>query len=378
LGGWVIKQRTKKSLVSIDRRQKLESLNGWSWNPHSDSWDEGYTKLRHYVEEHQTAALPRSYESKDKFKLGGWVKKQRANKNTMSSDRRQKLDSVPGWRWDITPDLWEQGFVKLKSYSEVAGDCLPPPKYRNADGYRLGQWVVSQRYAKQSLDAVSRQRLESLVGWSWDPFDDAWENGYAVLTDYCDKSGTSDVSKAYKTESGYTLGVWVTNQRVKKAALTDERRLRLESLKGWTWDSRNEAWERSFAYLVDYTKREGNSCVPTAFKEIDGYPLGQWVGAQRTKRQTMPVERKRRLEQLEGWSWDGREARWSEGYGFLVRYAKTKGNCAVPQGYKTPEGYALGYWVSNQRQAKRNMPTSRRRRLENIAGWKWGSASSKP
>jgi hypothetical protein len=42
-----------------------------------------------------------------------------------------------------------------------------PYGYKTDYGYRLGQWIASQRKAKARMDAVRRQRLEALAGWSW-------------------------------------------------------------------------------------------------------------------------------------------------------------------------------------------------------------------
>jgi hypothetical protein len=37
------------------------------------------------------------------------------------------------------------------------------------DGYRLGQWVITQRHlhAEGTLDADREQRLQDLDGWTW-------------------------------------------------------------------------------------------------------------------------------------------------------------------------------------------------------------------
>ena len=70
---------------------------------------------------------------------------------------------------------------------------------------------------------------------------------------------------------------------------------------------------------------------------------------------TMPAEHVKRLDGL-GFVWDPHTAAWEAGYTALAQYKKTRGDVLVPTGHKTPDGFNLGLWVSNQRAAKDTMP----------------------
>jgi hypothetical protein len=56
-------------------------------------------------------------------------------------------------------------------------------------------------------------------------------------------------------------------------------------------------WEEGFSHLQRYKDRVGDCRVSQSYQE-DGFPLGQWVAAQRRNRETMPKERRQRLDEL--------------------------------------------------------------------------------
>ncbi len=70
---------------------------------------------------------------------------QRKAKDTMSPDRRARLDAL-GFVWDPFAAQWEEGFRYLESFRQAKRIVLCLISYRDpASGFRLGQWVSAQR-----------------------------------------------------------------------------------------------------------------------------------------------------------------------------------------------------------------------------------------
>jgi hypothetical protein len=126
-------------------------------------WEEGFSRLKQFSDREGHCRVLQRYKTKDGYRLGAWVAKQRSTKDTMGADHRQRLETLPGWSWDRNSEKWEEGYSHLKMYSDREGHCRLPRDYKTEDGYRLGRWAEHQRETK---DSDRRQRLEALPGWA--------------------------------------------------------------------------------------------------------------------------------------------------------------------------------------------------------------------
>jgi hypothetical protein len=371
LGVWVAVQRRVKDTMDPARRQRLEALPGWSWNSLSDKWEEGFSYLKKFSEREGHCRVAQRYKADDDYRLGVWVAVQRADKDTMSPDRRQRLEALPGWSWNARSDKWEEGFAYLKKFAEGEGHCRLVGDYKTDDDYRLGQWVAVQRAVQDTMNPDRRQRLEALPRWSWDAWSDKWEEGFSYLKKFAEREGHCRVVGDYKTDDDYRLGQWVGVQRTVQNTMSAARRQRLEALPRWSWDALSDDWEEGFSYLKEFAEREGHSRVAQSYKTDDDYRLGVWVTVQRRAKDTMNPDRRQRLEALPGWSWNTVSDRWEKGFSYLKEFAEREGHCRVSQLYKTADDYRLGQWVAVQRRFKDTMKPDHRQRLEALAGWLW-------
>ena len=248
LGMWNANQRNRWEILGAERQRRLKELPGWSEAPQNAKWEEGFRRLLDYVKENGTAAVPRPYVVEG-YPLGAWVmtKRQEFKKGTLSPERRQLLQELPGWAEDAQDAKWEEGFRHLIEYVKENGHACPPQGWVS-NGYRLGAWIRQQRgyFAKGTLDPERRDRLDKLPGWEWEPHKAKWEQGFRRLQQYVDQHGDAQVEAKYTTADGYRLGAWVAKQRHEQSrgALDPDRFARLDKIKGWEWRIGTGNWKR--------------------------------------------------------------------------------------------------------------------------------------
>jgi hypothetical protein len=366
LGAWVSNKRRGKDNLDSEKIQQLESLPQWSWNVLEDQWYEVFDTLKKYVAEQGHASIPTQLKYED-FNLGRWASCQRQEKNKLSPEKCKLLESLPQWSWKVLEDQWYEVFDTLKKYVEEYGHAKVPllSKY---EGFNLGSWISTQRGRKDKLDLKRIQLLESLPQWSWDVFDDRWNEGFEYLKKYVAEQGHAIVSAQLKYDD-FNLGRWVSCQRKEKNKLSPEKSKLLESLPQWSWNVFEEQWNEGFNCLKQFVEKYGHAKVPNRFRYED-FNLGTWVSWQRKDKNKLSPEKILLLEELPRWSWDALEDKWNEGFEYLKNYGDEYRHARVPHGL-IYQNFNLGTWVSTQRQTKDKLDLERIKKLESLPQWSW-------
>ncbi|SLH38575.1 DEAD/DEAH box helicase [Mycobacteroides abscessus] len=241
LGAWVRGQRQRREALTSEQREKLEAVAGWTWNKFESAWMESYRQLAAWAEEHGHVKIPRGYRTPEGFCMDQWptVQRREYRAGTLDPQRIALMEALPGWNWNPGRTSWDIGYGYLEAFIAEFGSSSPSQSYEAADGYRLGNWVSSQRREYQA-GRLSKERvsaLEALPGWTWLVREARWRAGLAELVRYRAQHGHLYVPQNYVTKGGDRLGVWVSNQRVAKHAgtLSAERIEALEAFEGWSW-----------------------------------------------------------------------------------------------------------------------------------------------
>ena len=283
LGQWVQAQRKARDTMPQERKEKLEALRWWVWDPLDEAWCTRYDELVSYYDTN------RHMPPTGTAGLGKWVGTQRGARATMPQERRDQLEALRFWTWDAPDDAWSAKLAELVAFYDANG------RMPHVSIAGLGKWVSHQRAARDTMQQERKAKLEALRFWAWDPLDGAWSAKFAELVAFYDANGRMPQTIA----TG--LGIWVGTQRKARDAMPQERKDKLDALRWWVWDPLDEAWSAKFAELVAF--HDANGRMPRRREE--GGP-GVWVSNQRNARVTMPQERKEKLEALPFWVWDAR------------------------------------------------------------------------
>jgi hypothetical protein len=300
LGKWVWRQRqrAKRENWHSERRLRLNDI-GFIWGDKRDvGWEKGFAALIKFKERTEHCRVPPDH-IEGTFRLASWVRRQRACKDTMTAERRHRLEEL-GLLWNALDDAWEEAFTALKGFKARVGHCRVPQPHVEGK-FWLGDWVLKQRRLRESMPAARKLRLEE-IGFVWNPYESLWEKGFVALSAFKARTGHCRVHPRHR-EGSFNLGTRVRKRRISRNTMSAEHRRQLEEI-GFVWDPLEDAWEEGFASLMIFKAREGHCGVPRG-KIESTFKLGSWVSYQRKLAGSIPRERRQRLDEI-GFVWSAK------------------------------------------------------------------------
>ncbi|HSW61956.1 MAG TPA: Helicase associated domain protein [Dissulfurispiraceae bacterium] len=156
-------------------------------------------------------------------------------------------------------------------------------------------------------------------------------------------------------------------------ARIDEARF-IDAISTKAIDVLSKTWDYWYGLTLKYKDMSGNANAEQRFVMPGGDSLGAWQNQMRVKRRNGQLSQDRiaRLDAI-GFIWDFLDAQWEQGFQETVRYIAENNQIPnTPKRYKTPAGYRLGLWQSNQKRARKQGALSQDRiaRLTSI-GFAW-------
>ena len=275
-----------------------------------------------------------------------------------------------------TSDGNQAHLATWKGYFNELHELGQEPTALNGSSKGLIKWVRTQRvnFIAGKLSNTQLLALESLTFWTWEQFDQSWENNYRDLVTWINKNGTAHIpqvqtGKILKTRS------WIVHQRVlyKKGKINQTKIQRLEALTDWSWSPEEDSWNSYLAALRSFAIREGHARVNQDHFE-DDIALGRWVNKQRTRHRRSDLEEHRVviLESVPGWIWEPKNLDKDFGFQSLRSFVDREGHARVPAKH-VEDGFNLGQWVVNRRQAYKagKISEDENLRLSSFSGWAW-------
>ncbi len=376
LGRWVGAQRSSyhrhDPALTPQRIAMLEEI-GMSWlSLRERFWEESYSIVKEYYNKRRSLDGLAAYSRK----AYSWTLLQRRKfrDGSLTEEQVERLNEV-GMVWE-PEDVWQRKFEAAREYFTEHGNLDIPAGYVTRTGIGLGVWYrgIRNQYREGTLCSQRLARLESI---GFDPVSvktRVWMSYYREVKAYFEANGNSDVSSDYVTDSGLKLGVWVSCQRYacSKGSLSREQTELLDDI-GFSWQRDDSRWQVGFDCLEKYLQGFGNANVPSGYVTPEGFELGRWTAAQRTRRRQGKLSAVR-IDKLTaaGFCWDPADAAWNNGFDRARAYYADNGNLNVPASYTEEDGFRLGAWISAKRSLYRrgSLPPERAAQLEGI-GMVW-------
>lgn len=277
----------------------------------------------------------------------------------------------------IREEKWFRNYDMACAYKRQFGHLNVPRTYKTPSGFRLGQWLETQRCAKRGTGAwkITAKQIKLLdkIGMNWGEETESIEkkanNSKKANVDFMEKArvfykenGNLDFPKGSKERAWLDSLRWSASARkdmTKPPICSKDLRGRLSKKNieeltsmGMNWNSHTyELVERRVAAIRKYKEKYGTSNIPVSYVDENGDNIGLWLARQRNNRRktTKGIITQDTIDKLDDLeiSWNPRiEKRFAE----IEEWYAQNGNLNIPDKYKGN----LGLWLKEERELAKN------------------------
>lgn len=285
--GYGLNQKAAKASIELSMVKRLTS-----------SWYEMFGQLLQFWKKNGKDTYPQITSNDDReVKLARWVGQQRIEAN-MTEERRRKLNQV-GFVWEVREANFDKGLRLSIKHGRV------PDAFVSKCGFPLGVWQRARTvdYKKKRLSDEKVQKLESITGWIWDMQSHITKQ--ALLRGISMSRKYGRVSQGVKKE-GFYIGDWQgrISGLYKDGKLDQKTIAELESVDGWSWDTRQERIIKGLELSQKY------GMVKVEFISPCGFTLGSWQSTRRAEYRRGVLDKRlaKQLSECSGWEWNPTKA----------------------------------------------------------------------
>lgn len=330
---YVAELRKSRNELDEETKVELESMPDWTWSIQDDAWDEFIDELKIFNSQYGHCDVRNEYVSPSGYPLKDRVTSRRSSRDTISEERRNELEAIPGWGWSRYEARNRTGIQLLSDFYAINSHVEFKPPYGELKYFNLTEWVRSKRveYKEGEMPQDLIDTLESFEGWSWNPSElielrkrQRFEEGFQALLAFTEEIKSPQVPRTFVNEDGFALGKWVSLMRSHYSNgyfLTAEDIKRFEGIPGWKWKP-----------------GQSEKILSVKTKTI----LNKEVAASREDRAKLlsDVRLQTTLDT------------WKNMYEEVQKYAIDNPDAPIPTPeFRTPDGRSLIAWLRNQKKS---------------------------
>ena len=342
------KRKIDKNNLTSQQIARLTTL-GINWDGKNNAtWDKLYDAACEYYKKNGSLNVSATYVTEDGCHLGRWVRRQRDayQSSNLSEAKIQKLEKI-GMIWEGNYS-WERKFQLAKRYYQEHGNLEMPGDYV-IEGVWLARWLWEQKRKMQNK-IISENEIQIQDNVKNKVID--LKSADIDRKDRIEKAegnAESEQIKKKEKQAAQDLGNY---KRKTERRLTVDQIAKLQSIGIQPGISKAELiWRERYAEAKKFYEEHGSLSIPKRYIGNTGKNLGLWLQRQRAgyRGGCLSNWQIACLDGL-GMVWEP-ETAWSAGLHYAQNYYQEQGHLAVPYNYVSKDGYRLGKWISNQRQA---------------------------
>ncbi len=345
------KPKRYKNSLTEQQIARLTAI-GINWDGKNNAtWEKLYDAACEYYNKNGNLNLSATYRTEDGCHLGRWIRRQRdAYENAaLSIIKIQKLERI-GMIWEGNYS-WDRKFQLAKRYYQEHGTIEMPGDYV-AEGVWLARWLWEQKKKMQDeIISESERKTQDRVKKEIHNLKSGDTGGKDSVKKAAESENSNQVIDREKTENPDFQDLRSFRKETGKM-LTADQKAKLQSIGIQPGVSKAELiWRERYAEAKKFYEEHGSLSIPKRYMGNTGKNLGLWLQRQRAG------HRGGRLSNWQiacldglGMVWEP-ETAWSAGLQYAQSYYQEQGHLAVPYNYISKDGYRLGKWISNQRQA---------------------------